>query len=343
MDETLDDFLYTCAALSAEGADQAGELVLATLIDASGSGKALGRRAWFLPDGEIRGSVTLGGCADGKLRQVAEDVRRERRSQRVRVDLGSDEAYEFGMTCAGQAEVLLQPMSPADPAWQGAARRREAGEGMLLLTPLGRPGPTVLAPLPEGAGEQRVERVGSGEDEQLREVWPAPFRLLIVGSGPVARPLARLARTVGMRVALTDDHPERLTPERWPDVHTFYPVENGQELELPPLDERSAVVLLVHDYAHELSVLGRVLETPTPYIALLASRRRGGAVLRFLEDTGLNAAQLERVRTPAGLDLGMSSPAGIALSILSELVQVVQGGSAQPLAAHDWRRPAPTG
>ena len=67
------------------------------------------------------------GCADGKLRQVAEDVRRERRSQRVRVDLGSDEAYEFGMTCAGQAEVLLWPMSPADPVWQAAARRQRRG------------------------------------------------------------------------------------------------------------------------------------------------------------------------------------------------------------------------
>ena len=344
MDETLDDFLHTCAALRAEDAsgEADGELVLATLVEASGSGKALGRRAWFLPGGEIRGSVTLGGCADGRLRQVAAEVRARGERQRVRVDLGSDEAYEFGMTCAGQAEVLLEPLSPAAPVWQEAARRREAGEGLTLLTPLGRPGPTTLAPLPEkDAHEQRAERVGHGADEVLREVWPAPFRLLIVGSGPVARPLARLARTLGMRVSLTDDHPERLTPERWPDVHTFYAVDNGQELTLPPLDARSAVVILVHDYAHELSVLGRVLDSPVPYLALLASRRRGGAVLRFLADTGLDPAQLGRVRTPAGLDLGMSSPAGIALSILSELVQVVQGGSARPLAAHDWQRPAP--
>ncbi|UTA52158.1 XdhC family protein [Deinococcus radiodurans] len=342
MDETLDDFLYTCAALSAEGADRAGELVLATLIDASGSGKALGRRAWFLPGGEIRGSVTLGGCADGKLRQVAEDVRRERRSQRVRVDLGSDEAYEFGMTCAGQAEVLLWPMSPADPVWQAAARRREAGEGMLLLTPLGRPGPTVLAPCrkaPASSGSSASAAARTSNCAKCGRPLPAAHRGLRPG-GPPTRPPCPHGGDAG--------GPYR-RPPRAADPRAL-----AGRAYLLPGGERSGTRAAAARRAQRGGAAGSRLRARTLGVGAGAGDARavhraarqpppGGAVLRFLEDTGLDAAQLERVRTPAGLDLGMSSPAGIALSILSELVQVVQGGSAQPLAAHDWRRPAPTG
>lgn len=339
MNETLRDFLRTCERLAA--APPAGA-VLATLVEASGG--AAGRRAWILPGGAAHGNVTLGGCAEHALRRLAAEVRAAGGARTVTVELGSGDELDRALTCAGQARLRLAPASPADPLWPWLARERDAGRGAVLLTPLSGDAPTValsergevspggvLTPAQRDAAGKAWEAGeagvwGEGAAQTLCEPWPAPGLLLIAGSGPVAAPLTRLARTLDLRVLVSDDRPERLTPARLPDAHALLAVPTGQELPLPALGPRDAVVVISHDYAHEASVLSRVLQGRAGYVALVASRRRGAALLDFLRHTGVNPAQLARVRTPAGLDLGLQSPAGIALSVLSELVAYQQGG-----------------
>ncbi|MVN88263.1 XdhC/CoxI family protein [Deinococcus sp. HMF7620] len=349
MDETLDDFLSLCAQLSS-----APDLVLATLIDTWEVRQPLGRRAWLLPDGQRLGTLTLGGCADSVLRRAAQQVRHSARAVRVKVDLGSGEAYEFGLTCSGSVEVHLQLASPAHPLWAKARDERLAGRvlrlvtrygpdaGVTLLTDAGErevlgqpltPAQQARADLPlQGSGGHCAERT----PDALYERWLPAIGLVVVGSGPIARPLTQLAHTMGLRVTVTDDRPERLQPQEWPGTQTVLSVCTGQELRLPPLGPQDAVVIHSHDYAHELSVLTRALASPSPYVALVASRRRGQALLKFMQDTGTDPAQLRRIHTPAGFDLGLESPAGIALSILSELAELMgRGKRGRPIQALD--------
>jgi xanthine dehydrogenase accessory factor len=72
----------------------------------------------------------------------------------------------------------------------------------------------------------------------------------------------------------------------------------------------------------ELPALRRGLEAGLPYVGLVASRKRGHGVLGELRGDGLDAALLERIDTPAGLDLGARTPAEIALSILARIVEI---------------------
>jgi xanthine dehydrogenase accessory factor len=80
-----------------------------------------------------------------------------------------------------------------------------------------------------------------------------------------------------------------------------------------------AVVVATMGHGDE-EALQAALATPAGYIGLVASRRRGEAVLATLRETGLSEQLLARVRCPAGLDLGPSSQEEISVAILAELV-----------------------
>jgi xanthine dehydrogenase accessory factor len=117
---------------------------------------------------------------------------------------------------------------------------------------------------------------------------PAPL-LAVAGDGPAARTLAALARTIGWRV--TDE------------------AAAGAD----------AVVVATMGTRDE-EALAEALALSTDYVALVASARRAGVVLAALRERGIAEAELARVRSPAGLDLGPCTQEEIAVAVLAELV-----------------------
>jgi len=76
--------------------------------------------------------------------------------------------------------------------------------------------------------------------------------------------------------------------------------------------------LIVASHGHgEEPLLAQALRAGVQYVGLVASRRRGAAVLASLDVTD---EQRARVHTPAGLDIGARTPAEIAVSIYAQLV-----------------------
>ena len=174
------------------------------------------------------------------------------------------------------------------------------GEPRLLL--LGTPdqfGETV----PEGMTVVPIACQSEGALEVFIEpVQPAP-RLVIVGRSPMAQTLAALADALGWRTALLD----------------------GSGFSAADADERSMVVVATQGHGDEEAVEQAVLARPA-YLGLVASQRRGAAVLGYLADRGLPKDQLDRVHAPAGLDLGRTSHREIAVAVLAELVQLRAAG-----------------
>ena len=84
-------------------------------------------------------------------------------------------------------------------------------------------------------------------------------------------------------------------------------------------------------------VLERAVAARPAYLGLVGSRQRGATVLGYLADRGVPRDQLDRVRVPAGLDLGRTTHQEIAVAILAELVQLRASGV---LAGARDRRPA---
>jgi xanthine dehydrogenase accessory factor len=102
-----------------------------------------------------------------------------------------------------------------------------------------------------------------------------------------------------------------------------------QIVDEPPSAGHLALVVAAHG-RDELSALRAGLEAGIPYVGLVASRKRGAAVLEDLRCEGVDRDLLAKVDTPAGLDIGARTPAEIALSILARVVEVRRVQHASP-------------
>ena len=141
--------------------------------------------------------------------------------------------------------------------------------------------------------------------------------VVVVGCGHVGRAVAELAHWLGFRVVAVDDRPEQLASELLTDVDERVPA-------LAPLDLTSAthVVLTTRSTEIDLEVLPLVLASGARSIGVLGSRRRWARTKAALLERGVSAGELDRVRTPIGLDLGARTPHEIALSVLAEIVSL---------------------
>jgi xanthine dehydrogenase accessory factor len=166
----------------------------------------------------------------------------------------------------------------------------DTGEPLLLQV---RPG-DVGRKEQEGAVEVHNPCLSGGSiDVFLEPIVPAAH-VVIVGDAPVAQSLARLGADLGFEMELVDG-------ESW-----------------KPGEADAAVIVASHGRGEE-PALERALQAGIPYIGLVASEKRGAAVVASLS---VDDALRQHVHTPAGLKLGGKTPAEIALGVLAELVQV---------------------
>jgi xanthine dehydrogenase accessory factor len=138
--------------------------------------------------------------------------------------------------------------------------------------------------------------------------------LVIIGDSPMARTLAGLAGTLGWRADLI----------------------RGPDFTAGNADERSMIIVATQGHDDE-DALERAVAARPAYLGLVGSRRRGASVLGYLADRGVPQDQLDRVRVPAGLDLGSTTHQEIAVAIMAELVQLRASGA---LAGARTGRPA---
>jgi xanthine dehydrogenase accessory factor len=171
-----------------------------------------------------------------------------------------------------------------------ALRALETGESILLrILPGEEEGPAEE----EGAVVVSNPCLSGGALELFLEPHlPAP-RVAVAGESPVARSLVALAGPLGFDA-------------RWGAL-----AEAG--------DFACVVASLGHD---DEEAVRRGLESGCEYVGLVASEKRGAAVLDALRGDGVSDDLLSRVRTPAGLAIGARTHEEIALSILAEIVQV---------------------
>jgi xanthine dehydrogenase accessory factor len=173
------------------------------------------------------------------------------------------------------------------------------GNARLLL--LGSPDQFGTA-IPDGMTVVPIACQSDGALEvYIEPVLPVPH-LVIVGSSPMAHTLAQLAGALGWCTELVSD---------FTAGHA---------------DERSMVLIATQGHDDE-DMIERAAAMRPAYLGLVASRRRGEAVLGYLAERGVPRNQLDRVHAPAGLDLGKTTHEEMAVAILAELVQLRASGA----------------
>jgi xanthine dehydrogenase accessory factor len=186
---------------------------------------------------------------------------------------------------------------------QAAIRDREP---RLLL--LGLPGH--FGAVPDGMTFIPISCQSDGAMEVYIEPVLATPHLVVVGRSPMARTLHDLTLALGWRSDLVD----------------------AAEFTADDVDASAVVVVATQGHGDE-DAIGTAAAAQPAYVGLVASRKRGEAVLGYLADRGVPAEVLDRVRVPVGLDLGHTSHREIAVAVLAELVQLRVAGAFAPKRA----------
>jgi xanthine dehydrogenase accessory factor len=165
---------------------------------------------------------------------------------------------------------------------------------------------------------------------------PRP-RMLIFGAIDFAAALARQASLLGYRVTVCDARAVFATPARfptadevivdWPDRYlTTQAAENA-------IDASTAICVLTHDPKFDVPLLQAALRLAhVSYIGAMGSRQTHIDRLDRLREAGLTEAELGRLASPIGLDLGARTPEETAVSITAEIIARRWGGGGCPLA-----------
>jgi xanthine dehydrogenase accessory factor len=155
---------------------------------------------------------------------------------------------------------------------------------------------------------------GGALDVYIEPILSKP-QILIVGRSLAAQFLSRLGKVIGYRVSVVAPGANR---EGFPDADLIIDELDLSQVKITP----ETFVVVSTQGAHDEEALEQALRANTPYISFIASVLKARKVFDYLTAKGLAGESLSRVKAPAGLNIGASSPQEIAVSILAEIIQV---------------------
>lgn len=334
-----------------------------------------GATMFVSPDGTVAGSVS-GGCVEAAVYELANDVVSSGRPELQRYGVSDDGAFEVGLTCGGIIDIFAEPMSrDTFPQLEAIADDLAAHRPTAVATVIAHPDPlwigrrlivgqhatdgslgsdrvdAAVADDARGllaAGQSTVlsygadgQRQDSGMDVFVASHAPRP-RMIIFGAIDFASALARQAAFLGYRVTVCDARPLFATAARFPDADEIvvawpdrYLAEQAKAGEI---DARTAICVLTHDPKFDVPVLTVALRLPqVGYIGVMGSRRTHDDRVGRLREARLTDAELSRLSSPIGLDLGARTPEETAVSIAAEIIARRWGGGGHPLSDTEGR------
>jgi xanthine dehydrogenase accessory factor len=175
----------------------------------------------------------------------------------------------------------------------------------------------------------RTLDVDGGAVTVFIETLMPPIPLVIFGAGHDALPVVELARGLGWQTEVVDPQARPISLSRF-GVADKVTLSRPEDIEARvTITPRTLTLLMSHNYAHDLALLRFLLASTARYIGVMGPRKRTERMLSELaeneETFRLEEANLSRLYSPAGLDIGANAPAEIALSIVAEMRAVLEG------------------
>jgi xanthine dehydrogenase accessory factor len=322
------------------------------------------------PDGSVSGSVS-GGCVEGAVYELATEVAQTGTARLERFGVSDDDAFAVGLTCGGIIDVFVESMSRATFPELGAvaediAEHHAVAVATVIAHPDVRRVGRRLVVRPEAAagslGSARADaavtddargllalgrsevlkygpdgqRLGEGMEVFVSSYAPQP-RMLVFGAVDFAAALAQQGSLLGYRVTVCDARPVFATPARFPtadNVVVDWPHRYlTAQAEAGVIDKHTVICVLTHDPKFDVPVLEVALRLPdVGYVGAMGSRRTHDDRMNRLRAAGLTDAELSRLSSPIGLDLGARTPEETAVSIAADIIARRWGGGGRRLA-----------
>lgn len=147
-------------------------------------------------------------------------------------------------------------------------------------------------------------------------------KLLILGAGHIARPLATMAKIIGYEVTVVDDRSLFANSVRFSTADKIICDDFEQAIDAININPQTFVVIITRGHRYDKVCLRKVINQPAAYIGMIGSRKRVKALKAELEQEGVPSESLQKLYSPIGLKIGAETPEEIAVSILSELIKV---------------------
>lgn len=167
-----------------------------------------------------------------------------------------------------------------------------------------------------------VEIGGEDKIELFYHCYSPPPRLIILGGGHVGAALCRVASNLDFELILIDDRPSFADRNAHPHADRIICDSFEQALDKLKPTPSDYIVIVTRGHRHDRLCLEGALSRDAAYVGMIGSRSRVKSQLRDLASAGYSEAELARIHTPIGLDIGAVTEAEIAISILAEVIQV---------------------
>ena len=265
-----------------------------------------------------------------ELGAVADDIA-EHRAVAIATVIAHPDAHWVGRRLV----VRPDPSTPVAGSLGSARADAAVTDDARGLLALGRS--EVLKYGPDG------QRLGEGMEVFVSSYAPRP-RMLVFGAIDFAAALAQQGTFLGYRVTVCDARPVFATPARFPtadNVVVDWPHRYlAAQAEAGAIDRHTVICVLTHDPKFDVPVLEVALRLPVVgYVGAMGSRRTHDDRMNRLRAAGLTDAELTRLSSPIGLDLGARTPEETAVSIAADIIARRWGGGGRRLAEIVGRSP----
>ena len=255
-----------------------------------------------------------GGCLEGDIVAHSEKLFATQRDSNLVYNMRdeSDLLWGMGLGCDGEVSILLKYL-PAQQNHFGVYDglfKLETGVSQQLQIDLSQNNQIVMKDLSEDSPV---------ENDTLIFNLLKPHHILICGGSPDVPPVTAIAHQIGWKTTVIDHRKDAVLPQRFPFAESVEHVKRS-DWDNFDLTRYDSVIIMSHQFEHDLRYLERLLASPLKYIGLLGPTKRRDKLLaecktQFSEHEG-------RVFGPIGLDIGTGSPETIALAIISEIQAV---------------------
>lgn len=334
--------------------------VLATIIDVEGSAyRRPGAKMVIPEEGGGFGHITA-GCLEDEVERLAEEVLASGERRIVTYDLrpsAEEDVWGLGVGCNGVIDILLEPL---DDSFRPVIAARGDRRGLAMITVIEtidqtpittrtyydpasdrwEDGKSIPAAIRHQVQPVATELVRDGQSTLIevkgKQVFVdgvrPPEHLVVVGTGHDVQPIVELGTRADFPVTVVGFRGAAATSDRFPHADRVVSTSPARIHEAVPFDDNTYVVVATHNFIDDRLSVERLLQTPVPYIGLMGPTERFEQMLREFDDPSPNEIDRSPVYTPVGLDLGGGSPHQIAISIIAEVLAVVNGRAPRHLS-----------
>jgi len=326
---------------------------LASVVNVYGSSyRRTGARMLIKEDGYWFGSVS-GGCLEGDVITKAKEIFNSGEAQLFKYDTRQNAKNAFGMGygCNGLLEILIEPIeyNEKNPSFsmlkllleekdiQGlstvfysedndiailGSRQHSNGLGSIRNSELSdRILEDLKTAIKTNNPKSITYKIGDKKVKVFHEVFQPNLNILIYGAVFHVAPFMKFANELGYNVHVTDSFEPIQPIWNFPNAEDITILEEKEVNRIIETTSNLAVVFLTHNFFYIKEELPKVLKADAPYIGILGSRKKTQKILREagVNEENYSDAELAKIHSPIGLDIGANTPEEIALSIVAEI------------------------